>query len=75
MKYRITSSINDGWPEIQAAFAKRGIVDYCNALPPRARKRHVQVFVYADGSVGLADSRIVRDVAREINQYLANDQA
>lgn len=59
MNYRIVNSINEGRPDMRAAFAKFGIADYCNALPPRSRKRCVQVFVMNTGEVVLADSRVV----------------
>jgi len=57
--YRITNSIVAEFemrhPEqaarIRAAMARRGIADVCNALPPRARNRYVQVFVMESGDI------------------------
>jgi hypothetical protein len=63
--FRIVGSTNPP-AAIKAALARRGIADYCNALPPRSRSKHVQVFVMADGRVVLADSRVLRDVVQEV---------
>jgi len=66
-KYRITDDANtENHPRLMAEFRKYGIVRYCNALPPRARKRHVQVFVYEDGWVELEDSNITAKVVRAL---------
>lgn len=65
--YRITdSAIPADAAALRAAFACRGIADHVNALPPRSRTQLVQLFVMADGSAVLEDSRIVADVAREV---------
>ena len=64
-RYRIKNSIIEGHPAIKAAFAARGIVDYCNAILPGHRTRCTQVFKLASGEIVLADSRTVRSVAIE----------
>lgn len=49
-----------------ASFAKRGIADYVNALPPRSKARHVQLFIMLNGTAEIADSRIVAEVLAEV---------
>lgn len=73
--YRIVNSIiedgkinEESRARIKAEYAKFGIVDYCNALPPRSKKKHVQVFVYADGRVEEANTRITGEVMRAVNK-------
>ena len=63
--YKIENSINSGNKKLMEAFAKRGIVDYCNAVEHGRRTVRTQVFVMANGDVVKADSRVVSEVAIE----------
>jgi hypothetical protein len=65
--YRNVTTVPGMTPAMIAAFAARGIADYCNALPPRARRHYVQVFVMADGSVVPASYSVLGEVAREVS--------
>lgn len=69
--YRVVDSTipaDTKFDRIRAAYAKRGIVDCVNALPPRNSVRHVQLHIFADGSAKLAHSLIDSEVAREANK-------
>ena len=63
--YRITSSTMGANDEaIRHAFKMLGISDHVNALPPRAKVRHEQLLIWADGTVTKADDRITSIAAR-----------
>jgi len=66
--YRNITTVPGMSPAMINALAARGIVNYCNALPPRARKSHVQVFVMADGSIVPASHSVLCEVVREIRR-------
>jgi len=65
--FKIENSINAGNKKLVEAFAKRGIVDYCNAVEHGRRTVRTQVFVMATGEVVKADSRVISEVAREVH--------
>jgi hypothetical protein len=64
MNYRNVSEVPGASPALRAAFAARGIAVYANAMPPRARKTYVQVFVMDDGSIKPASYAVVGECVR-----------
>lgn len=65
--FKIENSIIAGNKKMMEAFAKRGIVDCCNAIEHGRRTVRTQVFVMANGEVVKEDSRIIAEVAREVH--------
>lgn len=71
-KYTVVDSViaTDKYePVVRAAFARRGIVDYVNAAPPRSRKC-AQFFIMLDGTAKAADTRITSVVIAEVKKEL-----
>lgn len=63
--YRITgSALPDGDSSIKEILASLGVADYVNALAPRQRTKKVQLFIYLDGTVTIADTRVLAKAAR-----------
>lgn len=56
---------------MRAALRERGIVDYVNAHPPRARKRFVQIFLMADGTAQPYNSLTIHEAAKRARELAA----
>jgi hypothetical protein len=65
--FKIENSITSSNKRLAEAFARRGVVDYCNAVAHGRRTVRTQVFVMASGEVTRADSRVIAEVAKEVH--------
>jgi hypothetical protein len=76
--YRVTDSTipaGEKFDSIRKAYASRGIKDRVNVLPPRAKKSHVQAYIWLDGSATLASSGMDCIIAREARELATRAKA